>query len=160
MDLIKLKSELKNEFCQKEWFDDVGHDNYGNLIIYVKYHCNETIMSIPDYIDGVHILVHFAASKPVDKCKFVTQLKTNSVIVNEQLFFEEFESQIDLLKLTNELDSLKKICGAEVLETIFYESHDGKNAITNLSETYPLVRENIDHLYEKYGFDIIYEQFN
>lgn len=153
-------NKLKEELSKKEWFDDIGHDKYGNVIVYIKYSCYETINNIPDYIDGAHILVHFAASKPSVKCKFITEIKTRSVIVDEQLSFEEFESQIDLLKLTNELDSLKNIYGDDVLEVIFFEVHDGKNAITNVSKTYPLVRESIDKLYNKYGFDVIYDQFN
>lgn len=152
--------KLKEELSKKEWFDDIGYDKYGNIIVYIKYSCNETIYDIPDYIEGKHVLVHFAVSKPSVKCKFITEIKTRSVIIDEQLSFEEFESQIDLLKLTNELDSLKNIYGSDVLETIFFEVHDGVNAITNISKIYPIVRESIDNLYNKYGFDVIYDQFN
>lgn len=153
-------NKLKEELSKKEWFDDIGYDKCGNIIVYIKYSCHETINDIPDYIDGTHILVHFAASKPLIKCKFITEIKARSVIVDEKLSFEEFESQIDLLKLTNELDSLKNIYGTDVLESIFFEVHDGDNAITNISKDYPLVRESIDNLYNKYGFDVIYDQLN
>lgn len=153
-------NELKAKFSEKEWFDSVGYDNYGNTIVYTKYSCHETINDIPDYINGSHILVHFAVSKPSIKCKFVTEIKARSVIVDEKLSFEEFESQIDLLKLTNELDSLKNIYGTDVLESIFFEVHDGVNAITNISKDYTLVRESVDNLYNKYGFDVIYDQLS
>lgn len=65
-----------------------------------------------------------------------------------------------LRHLQNELDRLEKVCGSHTLQDIFYESHDGKNAVTNMSKHYVDVRKSMDKLIQEYGFDVIYEELD
>jgi hypothetical protein len=75
---------------------------------------------------------------------------------------EEQERQLELSvrALTDELDRIERSCGSNVLQDIFYEVHDGTNAVTNLSARYPEVRQRVQKLYDKYGFDTIYEELD
>jgi hypothetical protein len=71
---------------------------------------------------------------------------------------EEQQLELRVRHLTDELDKLEKICGTNILGDIFFEIHDGSNAVTNLSIKYPEVREKLQSLYHQFGFDILYEE--
>jgi hypothetical protein len=76
---------------------------------------------------------------------------------------EELSSDLlenDIGELIDELSRLEKICGSNTLQDIFYEIHDGKNAVTNLSDRYPLIKGSLQSLYDEYGFDVIYEELD
>lgn len=70
------------------------------------------------------------------------------------------ELELSVRALTDELDRLEKLCGSNVLQDVFYEVHDGENAVTNLSARYPEVRRRVQKIYDKYGFDVIYEELD
>jgi hypothetical protein len=73
---------------------------------------------------------------------------------------KERELELSVRALTDEIDRLERICGSNILQDIFYEIQDGKNAVTNLSAKFPEVRTRMQKLYDKYGFDIIYEELD
>jgi hypothetical protein len=73
---------------------------------------------------------------------------------------QEAALELSVRALTDELDRLEKLCGSNILQDIFYEVHDQKNAVTNLSARYPEVRTRIQKLYDKYGFNAIYEELD
>lgn len=158
--------ELINLFGKKDWFHSVGHDQYGRLIVYIKHSTHETLTGIPDRVDGKQVLVHFASSLTASKDQFANVISRPESV--EPTLQEEMDSLPDLetisnsslLELTNELDKLEKICGSNILQDIFYEVHDGGNAVTNLSARYPEVRMRLNKLYQQYGFDIIYEELD
>lgn len=72
----------------------------------------------------------------------------------------ERELELSVRALTDEIDRLEKLCGSNILQDIFYEIQDGKNAVTNLSARYPEVRQRMEKLHAKYGFDVIYEELD
>jgi hypothetical protein len=70
------------------------------------------------------------------------------------------QEEVNIDDLISDLDDLEDICGSNVLQDIFYEVHDGKNAVTNWSSKFPEVRIALDKLYSTYGFDLIYEELD
>jgi hypothetical protein len=103
--------------------------------------------------------VHFAKSYALDKEQFIHQekdLTPSQVSVVEEISFPT----VNLHYLLSELDRLEKICGSNLLQDIFYEVHDGKNAVTNYGSKFPEVKNAIQVLYHTYGFDAIYEEID
>src|SRR5574338_1715911 len=54
---------LTNLFKDRDWFHSVDVEQYGRIVVYIKYACHETLHDIPDKVAGRQVLVHFAASK-------------------------------------------------------------------------------------------------
>ena len=103
-------------------------------------------------------LIHFACSLRGSRFSYSVPLSENK---DSEIIDEDSGNDDNLsYELCNELSSLKTICGGNILSDIFYEIHDGKNAITNLSTKFPDVRNSMEKLYDKFGFDIIYEQLS
>ena len=155
--------ELIAMFGSKEWFHSVGHDQYGRLVVYIKRTTHETLNDIPDRVNGKQVMVHFASSLTASRSQFTEDLtvrKPAPVVIPEEPISEVELPPVDLSKLTDELDSLEKVCGSHILQDIFYEIHDGDNAVTNLSVRFPQVRSSLVKLYDEYGFDIIYEELD
>jgi hypothetical protein len=159
MDMSEVLSQLSQMFKDRDWFHDVGVEQFGRPVVYVKYACHETLHDIPDTFGGKQVLVHFAASKLASREQFTNssapKLSTPSPVVVPVV-----DTPPDFNALCEELDRLEKSCGTNTLQDIFYEVHDGKNAVTNLSSRYPDVRASLEKLYETYGFDVIYEEMD
>lgn len=165
---LKLLTEAFKNYA---WFHDVGTDQYGRLVVYVKYMNHETLMKIPDRMEGRQVLVHFASSKLAKAEHFTSRqddhepfplLNKEAEMVGQDGIVELPSSflEFDLSGLCKELDRLEKICGSNCLQDIFYEIHDGRNAVTNNSARYPEVRNSLERLYQDYGFDVIYEELD
>jgi len=142
-----------NTLEQYDWFCDVELDDLGRFVVYVDRMDLNFIRSTPDKIGGHHVLFHYISSQPMLKEK-----QPNHIVNVENYPTEELETNLD--SLIFELDRLEKICGSNILQDIFYEVHDGKNAVTNLSNKFPEVRQVLDSLYNEYGFDLIYEELD
>jgi hypothetical protein len=164
---------LTSMFFERDWFVETGKDNIGRYVVYVKYMNMETMTSVPDKMLGKQVLVHFIGSKTARRESFMTnanhvpfartEYKPLPKLVPEPDGIEELSSDLlenDIGELINELNRLEKICGSNALQDIFYEIHDGKNAVTNLSERFGLVTESLRRLYDEYGFDVIYEELD
>ncbi len=158
---------LTKMFQDRDWFHSVDYEQYGRVVVYVKYACQETLHDIPDTCLGKQVLVHFAASKLATATQFTNTTTTPAPKlelvpeVDEEI--EELDSSVletDLSDLCQALDRLEKICGSNCLQDIFYEIHDGKNAVTNLGAKYPDVKASLQRLYDEYGFDVIYEELD
>src|SRR5579885_2068870 len=54
---------LAKLFKGEDWFGEVGQDQYGRPVVYVKYMCDATSYDIPDYVGGHQVLCHFVSSK-------------------------------------------------------------------------------------------------
>jgi hypothetical protein len=157
-----FNEELTAFLClleQHDWFCDAEIDTLGRFVVYVDRMDIPFIGSTPDRIGGYHVLFHFIASQPISKEPLVAVplVKNEPIILSKEVLEPEDISYIDLLYLHSELDKLEKICGANILADLFFESHDNKNAVTNLTAKFPEIRKCVDSLYETYGFDIIYE---
>lgn len=151
------------ELCNgKEWFNDVVPGDHDRIIVCVNHMDNETHTLIPDFINNHQVLVHYASYYSIDKDKY-TDKQTKLVVVNDLpipsrsgLVSDVPAPDFDFL--VSELDRLERIGGSNILFDVFFEEHDGKNAVTNLSAKYPEIRKSIHDLYEIYGFDIIYDE--
>ena len=172
---------LHDKYKDRDWFHSVGEDQYKRYVVYVKYMNHETLNDIPDRVEGVQVLVHFAASKTSTREQFVNmpqapgasfvqaakEAQTNGVDVGVGQMIDELdqvvgsdEEEKSILYLQKELDKLERLCSSYTLNDIFYEIQDGKNAVTNMSARYPEVRTRLEKLYNLYGFDVIYEELD
>jgi hypothetical protein len=138
----KFMVELERKFGDRDWFHSVGTDQYGRTVVYVKYMCHETLHDIPDTVDGKQVLVHFAGYL----------LATREVYTNPNA-----RKQEDADVLTSSVKILIGDLGKQKVRDIFYEIHDGPNALTQLSDTHPYARDCLDKLYEEYGFDVLFD---
>lgn len=174
MSIEEGMDQLSKQFKGRDWFYDIGTDQYGRIVVYVKYMCHETLHDIPDQAGGIQVLVHFAASKLASRDQFVEKPQSRLLpvatgtlppppvdqIVEVVGSLSGADEDRSLRHLQNELDRLEKICGSYTLSDIFYEIQDGKNSVTNLSGRYPEVRKSMEKLYDQYGFDVIYEELD
>jgi hypothetical protein len=168
MEPVSTETWLQSTFANKEWFDSVGRDQYGRLTVYVRFMNMETMTGIPSQMNGEQIMVHFAANKAAKSENFTLSGSSKPVtltpVAEEELDNEgELPSYLlesDVGDLIQELERLEKICGTNILQDIFYEIHDGDNAVTSLSIRYPDVKVSLQKLYDEYGFDVIYEEMD
>lgn len=160
-------------FQGRDWFHSVGHDQYGRYVVYTNFMCEESLHDIPDVVFGKQVLCHFAASKLATADQFKVAPPGRSTPApspvlellpqEEEEDIEELDSsflEADLSELCRELDRLERQCGSNCLQDLFYEVHDGKNAVTNLGAKYPDVKAALQRLYDEYGFDVIYEELD
>ena len=167
MDAKEALVQLRHLYQGKDWFADVGTDQYGRFVVYIKYTCEETLRGIADYHEGVQVVVHLDASRTATRAAYVetpgaikfTVIPAYTAPAPAESV-EVVEEDKSLRHLTDELDKLEKLCGTNTLQDIFYEIHDGPNSVTNLSSRYPIVRKSLDRLYDEYGFDVIYEEMD
>lgn len=168
-DLQSVVATLKQKFQNNKWFHDVALDRYNRPVVYVYELSREVDETVPQTLGGRQVLVHWASSLTFKKEQFVSNGKENDAEpislltkVEDVSNDVEYDIQDDEIQsigfLMEELDRLEKICGHNILEDMFYEIHDGKNAVTNLSSRFPEVRVVLDKLYNEFGFDVIYEE--
>lgn len=151
MNISEAAAQLGENLGGQEWFVNVGTSNYNSLIVYTKWQTIDILKEIPDKFAGYQVCVHFAP-------------KQNPVVLEPQQdnisIPTECEIEYTVNDLIRELDRLERECGSNILQDIFYEVQDGKNAVTNLSSRYPDVRRSMEDLFDKYGFDVIYEELD
>lgn len=162
---------LTKQYCQFDWFDSVGLDKYKRYVVYVLTMSHEIMTTVQESLDGKQVLIAYAGSKVENMKKYHTVINTFSSalpvappvvkveppVETQDLIEEELISIDDLIA---ELDRLERLCGSHILQDIFFEVHDGRNAVTNLSAKFPEVRKELNTLYDEYGFDLIYEELD
>jgi hypothetical protein len=177
-EMNKVLELLHYLFKDRDWFDSVGVEKHGRPTVYIKYSCEETLYDIPDYVGGRQVLSHFASSKGAREVELTFRPHEDNIPipltnkipdVADEVELEDPDGTVelpssfleyDLTGLCKELDRLEKQCGSNCLQDIFYEVHDGRNAVTNNSARYPEVRSSLEKLYKEYGFDVIYEELD
>ncbi len=146
---------------QYDWFKGTGKDQYGRHIVYCSRMDYLTISKIPDKIDGKQVVFHYHYPQLNYVYHEPLTIKQVEPKAKPAPKVEEIEVSVpDIDYLIKELDQLEKMCGTNILDAIFYEVHDRHNAVTNLSEKYPLVRDKMEELYTEFGFDLIYEEMD
>jgi len=169
----KSIEELSNLLSKNGWFDSVRVDSFGKMVVFVHY-CNLDVMkSIPDRFEGKQVVWQYASSKPeIVRSKYATTYKSDynfvpsvTQLINIPKYIEinhpiNEDKELDINFLISELDRLEKLCGSNILQNIFYEVHDGKNAVTNLKTNFPEIYDDMLDLYEEFGFDIIYGELD
>lgn len=160
------EAQLQEQFVGRPWFHSVGRDQYNRLVVYTNFMCHETLHDIPDRVEGIQVLVHFAASKTATREQFTNPGKPVLTLVLDELEpfdvieLDSADLENDVDDLCKELDKIEKRCGSNIMQDIFYEIHDGKNAVTQLGSRYPEARDALQKLYDEYGFDVIYEEMD
>ena len=152
----------------KDWLYDIGTDQYGRYVVYANYINGDVLRFVPDRTpDGKQVLCHFAASVKASADQFIDKPNQSTLLVRQPIVPEPMDEEAQDIKLeqsvqelTDELDRLEKLCGTNTLQDIFFEEHDQKNAITNYSASLPEVKAAVHKLYERYGFDLLYEMMN
>lgn len=167
METDKDIQQLVEEYSQFDWYDSVGLDKSNRYIVYTKLINREVMKVVRQDLNGTQVLVAFAHAKPSNdsRSRYInfhdfskSRQQLSTVITPIETVKED---TLDLDYLIAMLDKMEKWCGSNnILQDIFYEIHDGKNAVTNLSTRFPHVREELNKLYETYGFDIIYEELD
>lgn len=166
METDKDIQQLVGEYSQFDWYDSVGLDKSDRYVVYTKLINSEVMLAVRQNLNGKQVLVAFAHAKPNSDSRsryvhFHDFSKSRQEITLPVIPEPVKEDVLDLDYLIAMLDKLEKWCGSNnILQDIFYEIHDGKNAVTNLSARFSYVREELDKLYETYGFDIIYEELD
>lgn len=169
---------LATKYSTYDWYDSVGLDRYGRYIVYVTTMNFDVMNTVQHFLEKKQVLISYANSKPENVKNYITQYDpTKKDPLHFLDFLDEIVSEwtesksdlsktvdegepIDIEELTSNLDRLERICGSHGLQDIFYEVHDGKNAVTNLGAKYPEVKRDMQKLYNQYGFDIIYEELD
>jgi len=137
--------ELEKMFADRDWFHSVGADKYGRVVVYVNYMCHETLHNIPDKYEGKQVLVHFAASEFTKREDFTNANPSSPKQTHE----------VDILN--RDIQNLVNDFGRDKVRDIFYEIHDGANALTNFSPKHPFARDVLEKLYDEYGFDVLFD---
>ena len=162
-----------------DWFYEVIAEA-NRYVVYVHYMDASQDAIIPYLFHDKQVVVHFASSITVSADDFINKPEEKQYSPFARVPFVRvspqdmewlrgtsqptLEEEIEGADVPNdnylccELDRLEKQCGSNVLESIFYEEHDGKNCVTNLSIKYPEVRQSIHQLYIEYGFNAIYNE--
>ena len=126
------------------WFYDLEKDQFDRLVVYVHYMDSFIIKSIHN-LCGEEVLIHFASHKNCRARNYVKEINLDDILSARQ-------------RLVKEIERLESMCSKYILQDIFYEIHDGKNAITNLSFKFPEIKSLMENLYKTYGFDKIYKE--
>jgi hypothetical protein len=160
-----------------DWFYEVCIEGL-RYVVYVHTMDKEQDTIVPDRMMGRQVLIHFASCAPDVKNEFVSKPQTHALPTYSPFDRTPLElitdKDVELFKktggwfpianepnisaLTDELDYLEKQCGSNILGEIFFEVHDKHNAVTNLSNKYPEIRKIMNDLYDRYGFNIIYDE--
>jgi hypothetical protein len=130
------------------------------LIVYTLWQSSEVLSSIPEYIEGYRVLVRFSCSLVETPLVKKAELGSFNCLPLKTIPSPAPVVELNINLLTRELDRLEKICGSHTLQDVFYEIHDGKNAVTDMSKRYPEVRTSLEELFATYGFDVIYEEID
>lgn len=137
---MEILNTLKELFSNYDWFYDVGLDEFNKPVVYV-HHMNTDIFNIIRKESSVVKIYYSSYAK----------LKASNYI-------EELNAEPDLDHLNTEIRYLQSICKRDLLQHVFYEIHDGDNAVTNYSSALSEVREMLEDLYNTYGYDLLYEK--
>jgi hypothetical protein len=139
--------QLGEQLSAHEWFWGISteHDRY---IVYADYINSAVEELVPQTYNGKQVLLHFSTNSNIRKLEFTN---IPSVLAGSPIEIEEQE-----ILLTEELETLEKRVGSEALQDLLFEVHDGDQALTHLSLKYPDVRDELEILYDRYGFDELY----
>jgi hypothetical protein len=143
-----------------DWFDEACIEGR-RYIVYVFQMGTGIDENIPDQVMGYQVVVHFSGAKNISPDQYIHSCSQVGNFLED--IAQELSSDLlipDLSDLCKELDRLEKLCGSNILQDIFYEIKDGKNAVTNLRAKFPEVHKAMIRLYDEYGFDPIYNEMD
>lgn len=167
MDSSEVMLSLSKQLEKFEWFTgrmEINPILHHSIVVYVKYMNSEVYREVPDVVNGWAIRPWFVGyadcthviSKPSTLEKMASEvgtLPTGMLAAGPP----PFESGLDF---HHEVWKLSKVCGRSKLEDIFYEIHDGEDAVTNQSANFPEIRTKLEALYDEFGFDVLFDEFD
>lgn len=131
---------LKENFIGTDWFYDTGLDNFNRPVVYVHYMNSDIFAQIRAKTQEA--IIHYSS---YSKCK-------------KENYIEHLNPELELDHLNDQIRYLTSICKKSLLQDIFYEVHDGSDAVTNFSSALSDVRQILEDLYNTYGYDLLYER--
>jgi hypothetical protein len=134
-----------NYLSRYPWFHSIGKTKDGRIVVYVTKMNSEVLHAVPNNIYENQVLLHFVSFKDFDPNKMANYIYTTTQV----------EQKPDLKQL---VDKLKSESSPGLVQDIFYEIHDGDNAITDESWKHPKIRLALEQLYGEFGFDSVYDQ--
>lgn len=147
---LDVTTSLKQSYGHYDWFHSVGEDQYRCTVLYVKY-LNAEVLNLTLNLPR-DVKIHFAGSLEATLTQYANVIPSpvEPVVSNEP----------DPINVRSELFDLSRICGRDNLVDIFYEVHDGPNAVSSISNDYPSARQGMQVLYDAVGFDILFEELD
>ena len=130
----------------QDWFVEVAFDSASRYIVYASYIDSNVLSFVPSTFDDKQVLVHFAKNKSARKEDWTYQIN------------DPYVPCCNKDTLINELEVLWNEYGEGVVADVFFEIHDGTNAITELSKEYPDAKNSVQKLYDMFGFDVMYSE--
>ncbi len=177
MELSEALSTLNQKMFYYDWYAKKVAVNtmlYNSIVVYAHRIDAAVYAAVPDKIGNWDVRVHFFASYNANADTFKVAPKTlleqfatkvgtvptgmlaaTSLTPPVEEVTELTEEDFDV---SEEVWQLSKQCGWDALEEIFYEIHDGPNAITERSKDFPGVAASIKELYDLVGFDVLAEE--
>ncbi len=176
MELADAIHELHSKLFYYDWYakrTEVNPILHRCLVAYVHRMIPEVYAVVPDNVGDWQVRVHFVASVTASADAFKVDPKSFTVsptavftpeairemkvlpVINLDPTVEEVD-----LDVHNECWQLAKICGWQNLEDLFFEVHDGDNAVTSLRESFPDAFEKLSMLYALVGFDVLSDELD
>jgi hypothetical protein len=175
MELADAIHELHQKLFYYDWYakrTEINPILHHCIVAYVHRMIPEVYAVVPDMIGDWQVRVHFVASVASTADAFKVDPKSFAVSPTA-VFTPEDIRQMKVLPVSedpvveevdldvhNECWKLAKICGWQNLEDLFFEVHDGNNAVTQVRESFPDAYEKLSMLYELVGFDVLSEELD
>lgn len=154
MENNKSLNTLNQMFKNQSWFHSVGLDEFNRPTVYAKFISPEIEKSVPRELDGKQVMLHFSATKTLTRDSFVND-KTKIQFSDSSLEIED----LSILELQNKLDELSDLYSFSDIKDVFWEVHDGINAVTSVAKMFPSLKNELQKLYDEFGFDVLYTQY-
>lgn len=177
MQMSEAIEELHKQLFYYDWYAKKVDKNpilWNSIVAYVNYFNMEVYKTVPDKIGDFQVRIHFIGSytakadyfktpPPATKdtfYKLVEEIEKDGPLpsVLAASFDEDDVVGFTEVDVPEEVWQLSKLCGWETLEDIFYEVHDGPNAVSNKSKDFPAVRSKMEELYALVGFDVLADE--
>lgn len=171
LQLSEALEQLNQKMFYYDWYAKKVAVNtmlHNSIVVYAHRIDAAVYAAVPDKIGNWDVRVHFFASYNASADSFKVDPKSFTVS-KDAVFSPATIAQLKVVEPTIELTEedfdvseevwqLSKQCGWDALEEIFYEIHDGPNAITERSKDFPGVAASIKELYDLVGFDVLAEE--
>jgi len=140
---------IQDQLSQFDWYHSHVVEPR-KVTIYVNYMNHNVLTAIPDKIGDKQTVLCFSSHvlAKADDYSFFPQVK------KQEELGEQEDVTFDDLK---ELDYIISVAGIENTLHLFYEIHDSDDNVTQVASAFPLEAKAMAKLYDKYGFDVLYD---
>lgn len=132
---------LRQQYENKPWFADVGTDQYGRYVVYMKEICHGSLHDVADYHNGKQVLVHFVAHKNATREQYVAEKPTLDHVESTTETNELARRLLTKSKLTAPIDNPRV---GSTLQSFFEETGEWAEVQAGaLKKTLVLLEEQI-----------------